>query len=263
MYFNPRSPRGERHGDTLAIVNNSGFQSTLPSRGATCGNVCKIRRKSISIHAPLAGSDLRKCLQNSPQKYFNPRSPRGERLLGALECLNSLIFQSTLPSRGATIVCLHCAVKTSRFQSTLPSRGATKTTSKSSNTTAISIHAPLAGSDIKLSHGMGTVSYFNPRSPRGERLSSLSLVMNICYFNPRSPRGERHSASIIKIALLNFNPRSPRGERPGLSPPPPGVGHFNPRSPRGERQLPGEDKIMHDRFQSTLPSRGATLASAD
>ena len=59
------------------------------------------------------------------------------------------------------------------------------------------------------------------------------------YFNPRSPRGER----------LRYGLRL-SGERDD----------FNPRSPRGER-LSAEDWKNHDRgFQSTLPSRGATMA---
>ena len=55
--FNPRSPCGERH-DSIALPSATGtFQSTLPVRGATRGRVCGQWMKSISIHAPRAGSD--------------------------------------------------------------------------------------------------------------------------------------------------------------------------------------------------------------
>ena len=56
-HFNPRSPCGERH-DSIALPSATGtFQSTLPVRGATRGRVCGQWMKSISIHAPRAGSD--------------------------------------------------------------------------------------------------------------------------------------------------------------------------------------------------------------
>ena len=101
----------------------------------------------------------------------------------------------------------------------------------------ISIHAPREGSD-----SCGKIlqlwrSYFNPRSPRGERQLHMAERPLNRYFNPRSPRGERHTKAMdelakceisihapregsditqffINIDSLNFNPRSPRGERP-------------------------------------------------
>ena len=124
---------------------------------------------SISIHAPLAGSDgitvflwcdfgvfqstlpsrgatVPGSCQSPGSRDFNPRSPRGERPRNSPAWLT-----------------------TTRFQSTLPSRGATKSVEQSAQTDCISIHAPLAGSD-----GGGQLSpsppyNFNPRSPRGER----------------------------------------------------------------------------------------------
>ena len=123
------------------------FQSTLPSRGATAkGQLCK-RWGGISIHAPLAGSDasLRSGLWE--RRHFNPRSPRGERRISVRLQKKPPIFQSTLPSRGATRrdalvavprqISIHAPLAGSDgprpnqyqlvflFQSTLPSRGAT------------------------------------------------------------------------------------------------------------------------------------------
>ena len=59
--------------------------------------------------------------------------------------------------------------------------------------------------------------------------------------------------------LWNFNPRSPRGERLAvidyfLS----FLSNFNPRSPRGERLWTNQGWDELDKFQSTLPARGAT-----
>ena len=57
------------------------------------------------------------------------------------------------------------------------------------------------------------------------------------YFNPRSPCGERPERSEVNCkAIAHFNPRSPCGER-----------HERPKSLKG-----------CNKFQSTLPVRGAT-----
>ena len=56
--------------------------------------------------------------------YFNPRSPRGERLLRSSGPAGCLVFQSTLPARGATLEFLEDDDER-EFQSTLPARGAT------------------------------------------------------------------------------------------------------------------------------------------
>ena len=125
VYFNPRSPCGERRSADACTSDVYGFQSTLPVRGATsssrrlrssrcyfnprspCGERhdgasggCMVR--SISIHAPRAGSDLEKYGLLRLDAYFNPRSPCGERRRIAPFLHGLTLFQSTLPVRGAT-----------------------------------------------------------------------------------------------------------------------------------------------------------------
>ena len=100
--FNPRSPCGER----LAFLNPSNlsmrFQSTLPMRGATPKGPNRSRRKTISIHAPHAGSDSILKVTCQVIFNFNPRSPCGERH-HYHDCYRQKYkFQSTLPMRGAT-----------------------------------------------------------------------------------------------------------------------------------------------------------------
>ena len=56
------------------------FQSTLPLRGATGLPLLPRPVASISIHAPLTGSDGGRECSGASVKYFNPRSPYGERL---------------------------------------------------------------------------------------------------------------------------------------------------------------------------------------
>ena len=56
--FNPRSPCGERRYKRFSAARSLRFQSTLPVWGATKSGVCKIKDKTISIHAPRVGSDM-------------------------------------------------------------------------------------------------------------------------------------------------------------------------------------------------------------
>ena len=78
--FNPRSPCGERREPGVSDIQQSQFQPTLPVRGATSTRMDAHRWKTISTHAPRAGSDP---------------SP-------ARRCRSSAAFQPTLPVRGAT-----------------------------------------------------------------------------------------------------------------------------------------------------------------
>ena len=144
-------------------------------------------------------------------------------------------FQSTLPLRGATTL-HYLGTRRFLFQSTLPLRGATLIVGEIDIRSNISIHAPLTGSDSIRLPPFPEFSYFNPRSPYGERQSSAGGQKRPIYFNPRSPYGERlytarccqtvtrisiHApltgSDLRQLLLLNllhyFNPRSPYGER--------------------------------------------------
>ena len=57
LYFNPRSPCGERQANGVASLDDSGFQSTLSLRRATLRPIRHHRSNPISIHALLAESD--------------------------------------------------------------------------------------------------------------------------------------------------------------------------------------------------------------
>ena len=111
--------------------------------------------------------------------------------------------------------CCGCSLMYVPFQPTLPARGATNLMP--------TLHT--------------ATSYFNPRSPHGERRAQdapeyvtrdisthaprtgsdillFSSKAAFFYFNPRSPHGERRCTNIRSRAGVYFNPRSPHGERP-------------------------------------------------
>ena len=190
----------------------------------------------VSIHAPLAGSDMSVMLRSASQAVFQSTLPSRGATTEMRIGLRCQPFQSTLPSRGATGAATDVC-RDGTFQSTLPSRGATRIDQAASGRTRVSIHAPLAGSDPRNLplDGLQSVSIHAPLA--GSDSSAAMPTHRCCCFNPRSPRGERREI-IMHTSANNgsFNPRSPRGERP--------VWNFAVRV-----------AVM---FQSTLPSRGAT-----
>ena len=80
-HFNPRSPYGERHGIRDSQQMGSYFNPRSPYGERLSGFAYPVCHETISIHAPLTGSDLLQPLPEPVRPHFNPRSPYGERLL--------------------------------------------------------------------------------------------------------------------------------------------------------------------------------------
>ena len=167
---------------------------------------------SISIHAPRVGSDgpISFGLPSGP--YFNPRSPRGERRSSWVLLPTTSRFQSTLPAWGATYIFAHGTWKPS-FQSTLPAWGATLSTCQRQDS-----------------------ANFNPRSPRGERLTPLSILTSMRLFQSTLPawgatwvNGGSYGDRVISIHAPRVGSDSKSIVNGNI------IGDFNPRSPRGER----------------------------
>ena len=126
---------------------------------------------------------------------------------------------------------------TPKFQPTLPARGATDALAADRAAYEISTHAPREGSDEDGTPCYTLKYYFNPRSPRGERLSPRLWPAQPGYFNPRSPRGERHVFIAHSPVCRRFQPTLPA---------------------RGATASVCLVTYFHLRFQPTLPARGAT-----
>ena len=167
------------------------FQSTLPVWGATIIIFSTNPPDEISIHAPRVGSDPTSQPTTAAIANFNPRSPCGERPGILVICYHPGEFQSTLPVWGATRNTYRATAERRNFnprspcgerlnlyipgfakflfQSTLPVWGATIVLALRACGNEISIHAPRVGSDVFTPLKSNTTSYFNPRSPCGER----------------------------------------------------------------------------------------------
>ena len=144
--FNPRSPHGER--PPLQIRNAAAkiFQSTLPARGATQTFGIEIEMTNFNPRSPHGERhDSHAC--HAEKHYFNPRSPHGERLRRVEEPRVHGKISIHAPRTGSDSSSASLLPARTSFQSTLPARGATSSASRSAFSS----------------------SNFNPRSPHGER----------------------------------------------------------------------------------------------
>ena len=147
IYFNPRSPRGERRDDDKAMNDRWKISIHAPRGGSDTGQqidafIAQIFQSTLPAGGA-TGLSRRRC---GPPKHFNPRSPRGERPITFRAWTASKNFNPRSP-RGE---------RQSRWKNLKA-------------TVIISIHAPRGGSDPRSSAAINPQNDFNPRSPRGER----------------------------------------------------------------------------------------------
>ena len=167
------APRAGSDGEAPAIEASKTYISIHAPRAGSDDNWRGgLTWVGISIHAPRAGSDGERLPLPLPVKGISIHAPRAGSDKSASFCaVRPVIFQSTLPVRGATdyfvlgrvcgifqstlpvrgATCISCQSSTrGRFQSTLPVRGATEIKIITVKQDKISIHAPRAGSDYML-----------------------------------------------------------------------------------------------------------------
>ena len=164
LYFNPRSPHGERLQCALNRIQTSLFQPTLPARGATAGRGHIAEPLPISTHAPRTGSDLSFPGAWPFLIYFNPRSPHGERHQIRRELHHPHNFNPRSP---------HGERPSRRLPPPLPCH----------NFNPRSPH----GERLYLRAFLLLEQDFNPRSPHGERLRNLVNIVNSKEFQPTLP----------------------------------------------------------------------------
>ena len=165
LFISIHAPREGSDRDTQRVQLRRVISIHALREGSDVGNQIHIWTYIISIHAPREGSDSI-CLdcRNSPVLIFQSTLPvRGATIL-LVKIVQIEGFQSTLPVRGATLEAL-TAENAELFQSTLPVRGATADNGCAVLQIVISIHAPREGSDASAERGPTLLWYFNPRSP--------------------------------------------------------------------------------------------------
>ena len=118
-----------------------------PRAGSDPAYIATASKDTISIHAPRAGSDQTALTNWARMIHFNPRSPCGERQIPRpCQRKGDAYFNPRSPC-GERRTVFRRLDYPMIFQSTLPVRGATELAAAAAIITTISIHAPRAGSD--------------------------------------------------------------------------------------------------------------------
>ena len=125
LYFNPRPPRGGRRAINLPASTKVIFQSTPPSRGATCAILREAADRLISIHAPLAGGDRGGPLC-PPGRCISIHAPLAGGDLAIRRVSPGFLISIHAPLAGGDGVSMVLGLILAKFQSTPPSRGATQ-----------------------------------------------------------------------------------------------------------------------------------------
>ncbi len=177
-------------------------------RGATIVKTNQAMTLNISTHAPHAGSDGKCRFSRAIGHNFNPRSPCGERLKASRNWQRLSNFNPRSPCGERP------ALNSSRFslvvfQPTLPMRGATRRAKRLAGIENISTHAPHAGSDVVVVVLNQQYSVFQPTLPmRGATYRKVTAFGGLP-FQPTLPmRGatkRRHSLPLSR----RFQPTLP------------------------------------------------------
>ena len=220
------------------------------------------REPAISIHAPRTGSDITYGIFEGTTAHFNPRSPHGERHNYIIALSGAIVFQSTLPARGATYRRFGRLWSANNFNPRSPHGERRWLYGCVALHVVISIHAPRTGSDEQNDQiGGKAMSDFNPRSPHGERRSEVMLIVFLLSISIHAPRtGSDARVTGIACMTADFNPRSPHGERRATAGNPGGGTIFQSTLPARGATARSALRSCCSAFQSTLPARGATAA---
>ena len=198
------------------------------------------------------------------RKCFNPRAPCGARPCHILFLLPYIVFQSTHPVRGATMVG-QITCTPDGFQSTRPVRGATGLLSFALLPAYVSIHAPRAGRDCD--QYADTITFFlvSIHAPRaGRDRAQDSRHLRRVRFNPRAPCGARPGADRYCLqARRSFNPRAPCGARRRAVLPHRRGNRVSIHAPRAGRDLPIWCAKMSQGVSIHAPRAGRDGAGAE
>ena len=192
----------------------TGFQSTLPARGATFKFCQDLFNYPISIHAPRTGSDITEtgAKYNS---YISIHAPRTGSDIFAPNLCNLHLISIHAPRTGSDVpsapafapavaISIHAprtgsdamASRASRssglFQSTLPARGATAPLTLVWPWEAFQSTLPARGATVLRVPALKPILVFQSTLPaRGATSSASDGTRTTRCFNPRSPHGER------------------------------------------------------------------------
>ena len=180
------------------------FQSTPPARGATsCRPHWSAPNRYFNPRPPRGGRLRIRRLCGLRGANFNPRPPRGGRRFISAGQRRNLCDFNPRPPRGGRLCSSVCSSLALSFQSTPPARGATATMSITIQDHSISIHAPREGGDSEKMRWKTTYYTFQSTPPaRGATKRRHSFKPLYKHFNPRPPRGGRQQrCTVLSVNL--------------------------------------------------------------
>ena len=172
-----------------------------------------------------------------------------------------MLFQPTLPARGATASGRWQSAARRGFQPTLPARGATGAIPALSSKLPFQPTLPARGATESSSGSNCSSATFQPTLPARGATEAFDSLIDKYNFNPRSPHGERPTRKNSGVAKTSISTHAPRT---GSDFPKPynyivPLG-FQPTLPaRGATLSEVSQEITSSKFQPTLPARGATI----
>ena len=175
---------------------------------------CAFQSPEISIHAPRMGSDPAPSRPAPTPRYFNPRSPDGERRIPACRPCRARYFNPRSPDgeRPGSVSRLMQSKWNSNPRS--PDGERLIRTCLAGFTPDISIHAPRMGSDAFEHIPAGSAAKFQSTLPGWGATAAKREAKDAQEFQSTLPGwGATVATGVDTIAYKDFNPRSPDGER--------------------------------------------------
>ena len=155
----------------------------------------------ISIHSPHTGRDASATMRSTSSLVFQSTLPtRGETGMQTCASLTPL-FQSTLPTRGETGAKARLAVHGCEFQSTLPTRGETIVAVHGVGDRVISIHSPHTGRDGHILPKTGRSDHISIHSPHTGRDGGYAGQQNCGTISIHSPHTGRDPV-VVQFAFF-------------------------------------------------------------
>ncbi len=282
MYFNPRSPHGERPCRWRIFNQLHHFNPRSPHGERHKLDILHLHSFHISIHAPRTGSDRpasrfwgwrrhfnprsphgeRRARRRNPlhQQDFNPRSPHGERRDADSLHPGDVEFQSTLPARGATVSGCQRGTAPDYFNPRSP-HGERLLLRVALKRRLISIHAPRTGSDIRTVVECKQNARFQSTLPaRGATAAAEKAGVTI-EISIHAPRTGSDKTAVKWMGHANeISIHAPRTGSDDAARCADGRVRISIHAPRtGSDEIMLGDERSSTIFQSTLPARGATM----
>ena len=193
------------------------FQSTHPARGATPGVFCSKGGAGISIHAPREGCDGITAVYEELEQVFQSTHPaRGATRRAIIRRARNLLYFNPRTPRGVRLLPWCVTARRSSISIHAPREGCDTGRWARFGYFAISIHAPHEGCDRARVRARAHSILFQSTHPaRGAtRLIPAYLEVFDRFQSTHPARGATKRAPSAAQEHHYFNPRTPRGVRP-------------------------------------------------